>query len=91
MLGGVNDDETHLQALIMLARRMPHVRINLIPYNSISDEPVDNKNIFARTPKEQIEHWHETLLKAGFTSTIRYSQGQDIAAACGQLRNKEVE
>ncbi len=89
MLGGVNDDELHLQALIALGKRMPHVRINLIPYNSISDEKVDNKTVFARTPHEQIEHWHDMIMKAGFTSTIRYSQGQDIAAACGQLRNKE--
>ncbi len=39
--------------------------------------------------KENIAHWHETLMNAGFISTIRYSQGQDIAAACGQLRNLE--
>ncbi len=88
MLGGVNDDEKHLQALIALAKRMPHIRINLIPYNNISDEVVDNKSIFGRTPHEQIVHWHEQIMKAGFTATIRYSQGQDIAAACGQLRNK---
>jgi 23S rRNA (adenine2503-C2)-methyltransferase len=88
MLGNVNDDEKHLQALIALGKRIPHIRINLIPYNNISDEVVDNKTVFARTPHERIEHWHEELMKAGFTSTIRYSQGQDIAAACGQLRNK---
>ncbi len=87
MLGGVNDNEHHLQALIKLARRMPHIRINLIPYNYIGDEPVDNVNYFARTPHEQIEHWHTELMNAGFTSTIRYSQGQDIMAACGQLQN----
>ncbi len=89
MLHTVNDDNRHLDALIRLARRMPHIRINLIPYNKIGDEPVDNKTIFDRTPAERITHWHESLMKAGFTSTVRYSQGQDIAAACGQLRNKE--
>lgn len=89
MLSTVNDDEEHLQALVKLARRMPHIRINLIPYNNISNDNVDNKTIFARTPRELIEHWHETLMNAGFTSTIRYSQGQDIAAACGQLKNTE--
>ena len=26
-------------------------------------------------------------MNAGFTATIRYSQGQDIMAACGQLQN----
>lgn len=99
MLSGVNDDEKHLKALIKLGRRMPYVRINLIPYNTTDDsssvaetnareeKAVSNYRVYTRTPHEQIEHWHEELMKAGFTSTIRYSQGQDIFAACGQLRN----
>jgi 23S rRNA (adenine2503-C2)-methyltransferase len=94
MLHGVNDDEKHLKALIKLARRMPYVRVNLIPYNSITD--VDNPPVvsesqainFKRTPPEVIEQWHSQLMEAGLTTTVRYSQGQDIAAACGQLRNK---
>ena len=101
MLSGVNDDEEHLQALIKFCKRFPIVRVNLIPYNTTNDAgTVDeinkleeqmgsNYRIFTRTPHELIEHWHESLMKAGITSTIRYSQGQDIAAACGQLRNKE--
>lgn len=100
MLSGVNDDEKHLQALVKLAKRLPHVRINLIPYNSTSDaESISaanaleeaagsNYRLYTRTPHALIEHWHQTLMAAGFTSTIRYSQGQDIAAACGQLANK---
>ncbi len=98
MLSGTNDDERHLQALIKLCKKMPYFRVNLIPYNKISD-PADPTpeialpedpgfKVFERTPPELIEHWHESLMAAGFTSTIRYSQGQDIAAACGQLRNK---
>ncbi len=101
MLSGVNDDEAHLKALIKLCKRFPIVRVNLIPYNTTNDAgEVDeinkleeqmgsNYRIFTRTPHELIEHWHESLMDAGITSTIRYSQGQDIAAACGQLRNKE--
>lgn len=101
MLSGVNDDEKHLQALLKFCKHFPLVRVNLIPYNTTSDSAAvdeinkleeqmgSNYRIFTRTPHELIEHWHESLMKAGFTSTIRYSQGQDIAAACGQLRNKE--
>lgn len=101
MLSGVNDDEEHLRALIKLCKRFPIIRVNLIPYNSTNDAgTVDeinkleeqmgsNYRIFTRTPHELIEHWHDSLMNAGITSTIRYSQGQDIAAACGQLRNKE--
>jgi 23S rRNA (adenine2503-C2)-methyltransferase len=88
MLGGVNDDDRHLKALIQLAQRMPYIRINLIPYNAISDAEVNNIDVFSRTPSERIEQWRDTLMRSGFTVTIRYSQGQDIAAACGQLRNK---
>lgn len=89
MLGGVNDDRSHLDALIKLCNKIPHLRINLIPYNSISKDPIDNINYFDRTPSHEIEKWHEELMKRGFTATIRYSQGQDIAAACGQLRNTQ--
>ncbi len=101
MLSGINDDEKHLQALIKYCKRFPIVRVNLIPYNSTSDagtvEEINkleeqmgsNYRVFTRTPHELIEHWHKGLMDAGITSTIRYSQGQDIAAACGQLRNKE--
>lgn len=63
----------------------PHEEIN-IPAPVVPD--TSGFRTFDRTPPELIEHWHETLMKAGFTATIRYSQGQDIAAACGQLRNK---
>jgi len=42
---------------------------------------------FVGSPMEKIEAWHDKLLKTGFVCTIRRSQGQDIAAACGQLRN----
>jgi len=81
MLDGFNDDEKHLHALIKLASKLGSVRINLIPYNGIQT------SVFTGSKKETIEHWQETLLNSGFTSTIRYSQGQDIAAACGQLMN----
>lgn len=96
MLGGVNDDEKDLKALMTLAGKLGKIKINLIPYNNISTvsviphsarEGVKGEWEFNESPPENIAHWHETLMKAGFVSTIRYSQGQDIAAACGQLRN----
>ncbi len=87
MLGGVNDGPKDLKALMTLASKLGKIKINLIPYNNISTVAMPSD--FNESPKENIAHWHETLMNAGFTSTIRYSQGQDIAAACGQLRNME--
>jgi len=79
MLDGFNDDERHLKALIKFASRIPRVRINLIPYNN-----TEQNNL---TTSGNIKLWQDKLMKAGFVCTIRHSQGQDIAAACGQLRN----
>ncbi len=87
MLGGVNDGQKDLKALMTLSSKLGKVKINLIPYNNISTVVMPSD--FNESPKENIAHWHESLMNAGFTSTIRYSQGQDIAAACGQLRNAE--
>lgn len=83
-LKDINDSESDLKALITLASQLGRVRINLIPYNSTCND------IFVGSPQSVIEHWHERLMAAGFTSTIRHSHGADIAAACGQLAN-EVE
>ena len=82
MLDKVNDDEKHLQALVRLASKLGSVRINLIPYNSVPTQA----GILNGSPPQVIERWQKRLLDSGFTSTIRYSQGQDIAAACGQLK-----
>jgi 23S rRNA (adenine2503-C2)-methyltransferase len=81
LLAGVNDDEQHLKALIKLASKLGRVRINLIPYNVAAGE-------FRGSSPEVIKKWHEALMAAGFTSTIRFSQGQDIEAACGQLKSR---
>lgn len=80
LLQNLNDDAKHLKALIKLASKLGRVRINLIPYNS------NCQNLTGSAP-EIIKHWHEALMAAGFTATVRRSDGQDIAAACGQLRN----
>jgi len=82
LLEDINDDEKHIKALITLASQLGRIRINLIPYNDS-----DTSTSFTASPQETIKYWHDRLIKAGFTATIRHSQGQDIAAACGQLRN----
>ncbi len=81
MLKGVNDGPEDLAALIdFLHGTKAH--INLIQFNAhpgAQFEPVS---------KEAREEFGKALRKAGFKTTLRYSLGDDIAAACGQLAGK---
>lgn len=81
LVANKNDDAKHLKALIKLASNLGKVRINLIPCNPANPE-------LSGTEKNILESWQKKLMDSGFTCTIRRSQGQDIAAACGQLANK---
>jgi 23S rRNA (adenine2503-C2)-methyltransferase len=83
MLKNVNDTPKNLEALSKLALKMGSVRVNLIPYN-----PGASKDAFGGTDMETIKHWQQKLNSKGIVCTIRRSQGLDIAAACGQLANK---
>ncbi len=84
LVQGKNDDNKHLKALIKLASKLGRVRINLIPCNPANPE-------LSGTEKNILESWQQKLMESGFTCTIRRSQGQDIAAACGQLANKNIK
>lgn len=78
LLKGVNDTEEDLKRLPILLKHIP-VKINLIPCtgaNVLGYEAPDDAWIL---------HWQETLLKAGLNSSVRWSKGSDIGAACGQL------
>ncbi len=78
MLAGVNDTEADLARLPKLLRNIP-AKINLIPYNT-------NAGLGFKSPEEgQAHRWQKKLMQAGFVTTIRWSKGQDIDAACGQL------
>jgi 23S rRNA (adenine2503-C2)-methyltransferase len=78
MLAGVNDGEEDFQALASFLRGIP-AHINLIPFNAFS-----GSNLYG-TPEEERKIFSDRLKKAGFDTTLRYSLGADIAAACGQL------
>jgi 23S rRNA (adenine2503-C2)-methyltransferase len=83
MLAGVNDsfeDARELAAWI----DGQDVHINLIPYNPIETAPQ-----LRSTERPERDAFAEILRAAGFVTTIRYSLGADIAAACGQLVQRE--
>lgn len=81
LLKGINDSPEELSALIeFLSGIQSH--INLIQFNAHPGAP------FEPVSKEEREAFGEKLRKAGFKVTLRYSLGNDIAAACGQLAGK---
>jgi 23S rRNA (adenine2503-C2)-methyltransferase len=78
LIHGVNDTPQDLRRLPQLLRGIP-VKVNLIPYNG---NPATG---LVAPPAEHVLSWQEALLDAGVNSTIRWSKGLDIDAACGQL------
>ncbi len=82
MLSGVNDAQDQAHALIAWVHDLK-VHINLIPFNPISDAP----HLLASSP-EVIRLFSDVLKQAGLKVTTRYSLGNDISAACGQLVRK---
>lgn len=83
LLAGVNDSDDDARALARWLRGLD-VHVNLITYNSIDDAPH-----LSGTERQQREAFGELLRESGLTTTLRYSLGNDIAAACGQLVRKE--
>lgn len=79
MLGGVNDDATHADALAKLARECGAF-VNLIPLHP------GGALGFTPTPARKIVAFARQLRARGVETAIRKSRGKDIAAACGQLR-----
>lgn len=78
LIAGVNDSDGDLHRLPGLLHGL-RVKINLIPYN-----PAVRAD-FRAPPLERLNQWHDTLLKKGIETTIRWSKGSDIQGACGQL------
>lgn len=83
MLDGVNDSLEEARELAAWLEGM-NVHVNLIPYNPIEEAPE-----LSSTEAPQREAFAKVLKEAGLPTTIRYSLGSDIAAACGQLVKKE--
>lgn len=81
MIDGINDTNPEMQALIdFCAGTLCHV--NLIQLNNIPDSP------FRPSPIEKVETLQRRLTMHGVETTIRYSRGSDIDAACGQLKQR---
>jgi 23S rRNA (adenine2503-C2)-methyltransferase len=83
MLAGQNDSIDDADDLIRWLDGV-NVHVNLIPYNPIEDAPH-----LLGSDRDTIDRFAVQLKGSGLKTTIRYSLGNDIAAACGQLVQKE--
>lgn len=87
MLKDVNDHKTEAVQLAKLLADKRHLTyVNLIPYN-----PVDEHNQYERSDSESIQAFFETLKEYGINCGVRWENGADIDAACGQLRSKQIK
>lgn len=82
MLKGINDQSQHARQLAALLTGMP-MHVNLIPFNSWPGVK------YECTPMKTIEQFRGLLESLGIPTTIRKTRGQDIMAACGQLKSLE--
>lgn len=83
MLRGVNDSLDHADRLVDWTRGL-RVHVNLIPYNAVDEAPH-----LTGSSRSVIERFGDRVRSSGVPTTIRYSMGADIAAACGQLVKHE--
>jgi 23S rRNA (adenine2503-C2)-methyltransferase len=80
MLDGVNDSEADAHTLARLLHDLP-AKVNLIPFNPWPGAP------YRCSSKRSIARFARILNDAGLSAPIRVSRGQDIMAACGQLKS----
>ena len=85
MLKGINDRMEDVKALTKLCRSLPS-KLNVIPFNSIAHMSPDGiSKELEPTSKREIDLFVEQLRDNDITVMLRDTQGDDIAAACGQL------
>jgi 23S rRNA (adenine2503-C2)-methyltransferase len=79
LIKGINDTQEDAKRLAKLLRPI-RAKINLIPFNAFKECK------FERPEESVILDFKDILSKNNYTAIIRHSRGQDISAACGQLR-----
>lgn len=92
LMQGVNDQPGHARELAALMRQFCRqaqdnhaAKVNLIPFNPFPGTR------FARSDEAAIRGFQKTLLDAGVLTMVRRTRGDDIDAACGQLKGQVVD
>ena len=83
MLKDVNDSDADARALVRLIRDIPAM-INLIPFNMWEGAP------YQRSSEQRIASFVRIIKNAGYPSPVRKPRGEDIMAACGQLKSQSI-
>ncbi|MGD9823683.1 23S rRNA (adenine(2503)-C(2))-methyltransferase RlmN [Desulfobacter sp.] len=84
LMNGVNDSDVHAHDLARLLAPI-RAKVNLIPYNEHTQAP------FKRPSRERINAFLSILLDRNMTAIVRKSKGDDISAACGQLKAARLD
>ncbi len=82
MVRGVNDSDQTAVTLAKLIRGMG-AHVNLIPINPVDGSP------YSASDDANVRRFQQKLIALGVNATVRRRLGQDISAACGQLRREE--
>ena len=83
LLKGINDSEEHAKQIKDLLKGL-NAYINLIPYNEVKEKD------FKTSSEENALKFYDLLKKNGVSVTLRQKKGDDIDAACGQLRSEQI-
>lgn len=83
LLGGVNDAPEHARELASILRG-PAIMLNVIPYNPVEGLP------YVTPSKQSIAGFREVLERGGINVKFRQKKGDEIDAACGQLRRNRA-
>src|SRR5690349_6485044 len=84
MLKGVNDSPAEARELVRLLAGIP-AKVNLIPFNPWPGAP------FERSSDVAIKVFSDIVNAAGYSAPVRTPRGEDIMAACGQLKSASVK
>jgi 23S rRNA (adenine2503-C2)-methyltransferase len=82
LLGGFNDSPEDARRVVRLLANL-RAKVNLIPWNP-GDLP------YEKPDAARIEEFRRILADKGMLVFVRYSRGQDVMAACGQLALAEL-
>jgi len=84
LMKGINDTPVLARQLVKLMRRLP-AKVNLIPFNPFPGTQ------YERSGETAIRAFQKILLDADVQAMVRRTRGDDIDAACGQLKGQVLD